>query len=254
MRSLEARQELSLDFMKVAEQAAMEKVIDIHQAKALKHSFVTSCPPAFKATFNDTRRITPSSEDTLRQILHVGLIAENFAKKARIPIKRNFKDPANETNVSLSDSGVSLTESFRISVIAILYNALTHGHGYPYDYSEIPRENVYIILVENKPYANAKKKPEERLAKNRVSPKFFKGIVFIDGAREEQLSRTLHDGIDFKSATTQETVDIITKKMLPIYRERPNLCIPVYGLSGDLYWPKEMSYQEVQELVSVHKS
>lgn len=229
-----------VQFEKEVEQAAMDKVMDIHHCQSLKHSFTRFGQPTFVGT----------REDRLRQVLHAGLIAESFAKKTQIPISRNWNDPSNETNVSLSDTSIWLPWSFYIAVTSYRSNR-TFNHEHPFSH-KIPRENIYSILVENKPYA--KKDEEERLARNRVNPRFFNGIVILDRGLPRNFNPDQSKYIDFESTSTQETVDIVVGKMKNVYMNRPNLNIPVYGLSGSLYWPRQMDYQGVQSFVGSRKS
>lgn len=234
--SIQEAESHSLDFEIAAEQAAMNKVMDIHNALLLKHSFLRFGVPIYERDFNGEVRIVSPEEDRLKRILKEGLIFENFAKRCGFTINRNWLDPVNKTKVSLANIDATLEQSFWAGIWVAIGSSFNIN---------IPREGICTILVENKPYI--KRNPGEKLATNRVNPRFFKGIVILD----QKLSNSHRPvRVDLKSTIAEETAGIIVDEMLSINRDRPNRCIPVYGLSGSLYWPRQMSYQEVQKFVS----
>jgi len=233
MSSLEARQELSLDFIKVAEQAAMDKVMDIHKEKTSKHCFVR-----FGHLVIDSQNEETANQDVdrLEGVLRYGLVAENFAKRIGIPFSRNWSDQINEKCVSLFYYNNTLGNAFHVGAFAALHTAPKQ--------TQIPREDIYTILIKEGHYTSYPKG-----AQNRIAPRFFMGIVIFDDIREK-LFHIYDDGINFESATSEESAGKVIEKMQSVYKDKPSLCIPIYGLSGDLYWPKKMSYQEVQSFVS----
>lgn len=233
----------SLDFEKATEQAALKKVEDIHQPEFSKHSFVRFGHLVLEGGVNSVsgnENAVNTGNDRLDSILRYGLIAENFANRVGLPISRNWSDPANKTSISLSDHDTSVEDSFMTATIPSTRNRL----------GRIPRQNVYVLLIENRyPYTEF----PEQVANARISLRFFRGIVIIDGAGED-VSQRLRERIDFTTSTTQDTVNIVLEKMQPICTSKPTLSFPIYGLSGSLYWPRKMSYQEVQSFVNERRN
>lgn len=234
----------SLDFEKVAEQSAMDKVTDIHLDPTLKHSFVRFAPLVIDSENEETAN---QKVDRLEGVLRYGLVAENFAKRIDIPISRNWHDRLNKRYVSLNHYSQSLEYAFFLGTL----NAL-HGSTQ----TQIPREGMYMILVKkgfplNKgfPYSTR----GEVWAQNRIAPRFFMGIVIIDGTGED-VSQSLRERIDFTTSSTQDTLTMVLEKMQSICKNKLSLFFPIYGLSGSLYWPRKMSYQEVQKFVGERRS
>ena len=237
--NVEVSHEHSSSFIEMAQEAAINKVVDIHTEPLLfKHGFIRL------GDIHNNNGLTNLPVDRLRGILLHGLVAESFARKKGILFSRNWVDPVNKTSISLSNTDVTLEKSFETAILSA-----THDLKYNFNRIVIPRENLCVILVENKPYA--KRNPVEELAKNRVGPQLFKGIVVLDQILS---SIRFSECVDLKSTTVQETVDIVVSEMTSINRDRPNFCIPVYGLSGSLYWPWQKSYQEVQNFVKERRS
>lgn len=241
MNLVERKSESTPDLPVVAEQSAMNKVTDIHKDRSMKHGFVRFGPliieghyPYADADIHNNRNLTDQSIDRLKGILLYGLVAGKLAKRAGISISRNWADPANENGVSLSLNSVE-------NVFNLAIMAATHGRRAQ---QKIPIEDIYTLLIKSD-IASVSKGFED-IRKHRVAPRFFKGIVFLEEIPHP--SSLMRDFIDCESSTVQQRVNKTLQTILSVYKD-PNLAIPVYGLSGSLYWPKEISYQEVQNIV-----
>lgn len=182
----------SFDFEITAEQAAMDKLMDIHKDKTLKHGFVRFEPE-------------DQSKDRLREYLLFAVLPEHF------------------TNID----GIILTQrSVGIAFDCAILSATSYRLP-----QKIPREEIYTLLIKHG---------------------FIQGITVLD--REPKKHPMISVGVDFKNSTTQETVDIVVQEMLSICKGNTDLRIPVYGLSGSLYWPDEMTYREVQKYVGERRN
>lgn len=91
----------------------------------------------------------------------------------------------------------------------------------------------------------------------RVSPRFFKGIVFrLD--REITPTEIKSRCYDSNQEITEEhdevkiqkRVDEIVSRMRSGVGSREDRLVPVYDIHGNLWWPKRMSYDEVKRLAS----
>ncbi len=122
----------------------------------------------------------------------------------------------------------------------------------------------------------------------RVSPRFFKGVVFrvdrksidedfkeieaeLSKKYEEPLRRKYgsdyemhlrhavsHDMSIYRNthkyfevtdeAKMQERVDEIVAVMLNVNKDKPDRLLPVYDIHGNMWWPKRMTYEEVIKL------
>lgn len=232
MSLTERKSEKTPDFVAVAEQAAMDKVMDIHNGFSLKHSF---------ARFGHRDQLI----DRLQGILINGIVAEKFAKKTRIPSGRNWADPVNKNGISLTKN--SVWDAFGHAIMTVTRLEPT---------SKIQRENIYVILIED--YIAVKprfRSTGEVLRENRISPRLFKGIVFMDHVIDEKdpFGSYGWNGVDYKTSSVEQTADIISQAILSVCKN-PNLAIPVYGISGSLYWSRKMSYQEVQNFVGERRN
>lgn len=198
MNLAERKSEPTPDFVEVAEQAAMDKVMDIHKDRSLKYGFIR---------FGSE----DPSVDRLKEIFQYGI-------------------------VSKSGNGISLTQrSVGNAFDATILRAFRHSPSH-----KIPREKIYTLLIRSD--ANP-----EILPRQRIPPELFEGIVIIDGPQDNH--PIISEGIDFKNSTTRETADITVREMLSIYKERPDLCIPVYGLSGSLHWPMQKRYYQIKKFL-----
>jgi len=182
------RVENTRGFIELAEDAAMNKVMDIHKDLSLKRGFVRFDP-------KDPSR--DRLKDNLLYLESVESIAqsnENFFLSR--PVENSFEG-----------------------------TILMH-HRLP---QKIPREEVYTILIRNGQ---------------------AQGIVILDtppsGIRFYDRRIVISKCVDFNSTTTQEAVRVYVQEMLFIYKDTPNLCVPVYGLSGSIYWPFEAKYSDLK--------
>src|SRR3989339_271885 len=79
----------------------------------------------------------------------------------------------------------------------------------------------------------------------RIAPRFFKGIILGDETYESgkgMVSRNPNE--------LQKQVNIYKEKMFNIYKNSPDLFLPIYSTNGNLLWPKQMSYEEVKKFVA----
>lgn len=198
MNLAERKSEPSPDFVVVAEQAAMDKVMDIHKDRSLKYAFI-------RFGYEDP------SVDRLKGIFQYGVVSKR-------------------------GNGISLTQrSVRNAFDATILRALRHSPSHI-----IPRENVYTLLIRSDTNP-------EILSRQRIPQGLFEGIVIIDGPQDNH--PIISEGIDFKNSTTHETVENSVKEMLSTYKEMPDLCIPVYGLSGSLHWPMQKGHYQIQRFL-----
>ena len=188
MNHIEIRIKNTREFIELAEDAAIPKVMDIHKDLSLKRGFVR---------FD---RKDPSRDRLKENLLY---LVESFAQS-----NENFSPPRPVVN------------SFEATI-------LMH-HRLP---QKIPREEVYTILIRNG--------KAQGLVILDIPPN---GISYYNNSRRIILSKC----VDFNSTTTQETVGITVQAMTSIYKEIPNYCVPVYGLSGWIYWPFEASYDQLK--------
>ena len=86
----------------------------------------------------------------------------------------------------------------------------------------------------------------------RISPRRLQGLVFTGD--EGQTSDV--DRPPLRPSTPQEMqerANEIISVMLDVYRDQPELLIPVYDANGNLYWPKKMDYEAVKQLADDRK-
>lgn len=185
MNEIESRMKHGREFIELAEDAAIGKIIDIRKSPSLKHGFV---------------RFEPS--DSL-----IDRLKEMFLSTDFIELDENYLPQR------------PIANSFE--------GAILMHHRLP---QKIPREEVYTILIKS----------------GRVQ-----GIVLIDRAPSNRV--IISKCIDFKSSTTKEAVGKTVQEMLSTYRESPNLCVPVYGLSGWIYWPFEADYKSLKSFLGGEK-
>ncbi len=71
------------------------------------------------------------------------------------------------------------------------------------------------------------------IASHRVAPRLFRGVV-----------------CEAKSIESEKYIEQVKKVILNTYKNKPELLLPIYDIDGNLLWPKQMSYEEVQKLVA----
>lgn len=79
-------------------------------------------------------------------------------------------------------------------------------------------------------------------ARVRIPPKYFRGLVIYD--RESK-----YKAGSFAREQLQENVDRLVDEVV---REESGL--PIYGLDGNLVWPRGMSHEEIVQMLSKQKS
>ena len=88
-----------------------------------------------------------------------------------------------------------------------------------------------------------------RVLFGRIPPRYFRGIVFQYFMKKEN-SESYTDEEETDPGIIQEKVIEIAKMMLLVDKNKPELLLPIYGTGGNLLWPKQMSYEEVQKHVA----
>ncbi len=92
--------------------------------------------------------------------------------------------------------------------------------------------------------------------KQRIAPRFFTGIVL----NLEHVTRRVHNiprqgdySLDYKNYSNEENLikaKEIAELMMKLHPDKPDLFLPVYDVSGNLLWPKEMGYEQVKEFIA----
>ena len=251
MSSLEARQELSLDFIRNAEQAAMDKVMDIYEGRPFKHGFYRY-PSA-----------TDKSVDRLKGIFRYGVISQNFARRIKADFVNNYHDKSNLKGISIFTKHIYISDALGTTINTQIRTVDQDGN-IKIDYeAKLPIENVFVLLINkdintyptSSPYIPPNGYEPERLVACRIKQKQFQGIVIIDSKKTSDSEGIYsivqcQDNIEWDSSTPLNTTKLIVEEMLAGYKDNPSLAIPVYGTSGALYWPKQIPYPNIQQLYS----
>lgn len=234
--------ETSKDTSARAEDEALKKVTDIYKPSLLKHGL-------YRFRLEDTKKT-----DRFKGILRYGIVSQAFAKRIRADYANNYNDQQNLRGVS-----VLMTETFISDAIGFAINSQI---GERYD-TKLPIENILVLLIN--PNLNTYSTPSntvhtntrepEKLVAYRIPQKLLQGIVIIDSKKTSD-SEGLYsqvpcqENIDWDSSAPLHTTELMVKEMLEAYKNNPSLAIPVYGTSGALYWPKQISYRDIQQLYS----
>lgn len=236
-------QEVSKDTSARAENAALKKVADIYMSRSFMHGFYRFVPGAI------------GEIDRLKGILQYGVISQVFAKRIKADYSNNYNDQYNLKGVSVLTPARYITDAFGIAVISQLKKTNQID-------IKLPIENILVLLMDTNintysttsSYIPPNEGEPERLRAYRIKQKQFQGIVIIDskitpipGAYS---GIQCAENIDWDSSAPLNTTQIIVSEMLEAYKHNPSLAIPVYGSSGTLYWPKHISYQDMQQLYS----
>ncbi len=93
------------------------------------------------------------------------------------------------------------------------------------------------------------------LIRSRIAPRFFRGVVvgYFLHSLERDINksgeqRSIIDESPEGQAKFQKAVESVKEIMLKKV-QGGSLALPVYGASGNLIWPKQMSYEEVKKFV-----
>lgn len=93
----------------------------------------------------------------------------------------------------------------------------------------------------------------------RVSNRFFKGIIFNYVEPElwkelnpnwNQLYEEMKRYSKIRNKNAKEIANEYAQIMIDVFKKKPNLLIPIYDLHGNLWWPKQMSYEEIKKFVT----
>lgn len=245
-------QEVSKDTSAIAENEALKKVIDIYGEPSLKHSFYRY--PS----------ITNNSVDRLKGIFRYGIISQNFAKRIKANFISNYHDPTNLKGVSIVTQHVEISQAFG-NAIKTQIQTLNQDLNIKITDSDIklPIQNIIVVLISTdidtystlSSYIPPNEGEPERLRAHRIKQRQFKGIVIIDSETTPDPNVIYSkvpcsENIDWHSSTSLNTARIAVNGILEAYKYHPSLAIPVYGSSGALYWPKHISYHDMQQLYS----
>lgn len=74
----------------------------------------------------------------------------------------------------------------------------------------------------------------------RIAPRQFVGIMIVD---EPRLAQRLRERVELRKSAVFKRVNQIVGLMSKT--GDPGKVLPVYGTSGDLYWPQKMSHEEI---------
>lgn len=238
----ETKPETTPNFITLAEQAAMDKVMDVYKSSFLKHALCRFGPEGTMKT------------DRLKGIFKYGIISKDFARRIRVDYASNFHDQYNDKGVSVLVPERFISDAIGVAIRIQIWER--------YD-TKVPIENVLVFLIKpnldtydtpRAAYMHLKERPEKLVA-YRIPQGSLQGIVIIDSKKTSD-SEGLYsqvqcqENIEWDSSTPLNTTKLIVKEMLSAYEHNPSFAIPVYGTSGALYWPRQMSYQEVQSFVN----
>ena len=229
-------------FITEAKTNSLNKICDIYSPELYFHG---------TARFGPVSTYTPEDEDfflintpkdpnmdRLRSSFKYGIVSRSFTNRIRVPYSSNFGDHDSYGKISLTrgeNDPLLWAASYGI-IGATRFDANV----------KISVEDVFVFIVSK----SLKTEPldgDEFRRKLRVRQKDFEGIVFLDGENTPAGQIPGRSSVDFNSASHEEIIDTITTEMLDVYRDRPELAIPIYGISGDLYWPKRVSYEEIKQ-------
>lgn len=227
------------------ESVAMSKLIDIHKAHILKHGFVRFGPveldPTNPYSLQDT---AVPANDRLAGIFKLGIITPRYAKRIGEGITRNWSDTNNLDYISLGIWGSSMSGILRVTVrTAIQPHVPT---------KRVVARDVFVVLVDSDAGWGGHYVEEsgEFLVRTRIRQKLFRGIAVIDKPIPIDFYTEAPLPVDSDDHSPQATVDEVVRLMRTHYASRTELYIPVYGISGGVYWPTRLSYEQVQTLVA----
>ena len=90
--------------------------------------------------------------------------------------------------------------------------------------------------------------------KSRIAPRSFKGLIINDGERVnlsiDNQPVKIGDLTDEQRAEVRrKLIEDAINTQLGLFNSKPELLLPVYDVSGELLWPKQMSHEEIKELI-----
>lgn len=224
-----------------SERAAMGKLADIYSTPFVKHAFPRFPYPKIEGYISNSAYAISEEDiipgvDRLKGVLLTGVVSDKFARRINIPISKNWKDPANETAVSLVTIDRSLNQ-------AMAYFAIPAEHELRQPRVDLDH-SVVILLDPSLTTEPEKILTGAALKKIRVSTKFFKGIVIIDDPSVLFVTPYDRQTLEFNP---EKNAKQIAELMNGVYGDHTERYLPVYGNSGALYWPKHMTYDEVKK-------
>jgi len=176
--------------------------------------------------------ITPFRK--LGSVLKNGLVAENFARRAKIDeFTRRYKSSWNDRYVSLSQHSIKLCVWPYVTILVRPNEDVIQGR-------EVKARTTDVF------------EPDwELLVKNRISPKEFIGIVIGDRSPDNPDVVSLedyynYDPKDWRKASVRIPAEAILDTM-----EKSGISLPVYKGSEGLVWPVRMTPEELGERYKV---
>ena len=238
----------------------LEKVQDINQEGTATHGL----------GYSDTKGDLGNREErfarnlaVLEVVLHTGLIARapiNFDARKLEGTLELRKLKAKEELLTARNLKPERRKEMWKSTVGVFFH-IKHPDRDEWNFSH--PDNVTIIFD----YEKLKKKLTGRRAatyssktplqeagegavKNRIAPRFFRGIVLTTHG-----AKIRRDGEKFvwdefpklNQEIIEKRIDEIVDASKKTFREKHNLYIPIYDNDGNLYWPKQMSYEDVKK-------
>jgi hypothetical protein len=210
-----------------AKEAARKKIISVTRSRYLSHGFSRYGPVITK----EGREYSPNPEhldvevDRLRGVLTHGLLSHNEAKRLGIRYSRNWGDQKNEDYVSL------IAAKRPSGYMRAITTAAQAALGYD---GELPESaGVAFAIIVNKSVEIADD-----------DPLVFDGVFVKDKIATSQFIGIVADIVN-PGERAQDAVDT----MLAVYNNTPELALPFYTIDGDLFWPDQIGYKELENRI-----
>jgi hypothetical protein len=229
-----------------AEKAAMDKVTDIYNTPLYKHAFNRN-PINYNiehdGIYYPQTEAIDTSVDRLKGIIKTGLLSDKIAERIGQKISKNYSDSNNNTHVSLSPERVEINNAFWAAFPPPA--ARLDASGNQKDIPEPSAEEVFVLLIDPNivPTDTSRSFRVEVLKKFRVKQESFAGIVILDRPLNRNVGGTQFQDNELHPEKVAREIGQLQKDT---YGPDTKKYFPVYGNSGDLYWPKRMSYEELK--------
>lgn len=223
--------EMAADFLAVAKQSAREKVADIMGDSFYAHGFTRFGPYWSKSGSEfapQPEEIDPSI-DRLRGNLKHGILSFESAKRREIKLSRNWNDQVNKDHVSLINK-------YPGSYIDALGIAVTAARGNNSGIA-IPDGELWALLVDPD--------LETHDADNQAID--YRAVLRRWRVPRGRLCGLVNSDLVSNPAVVDEAVDL----MLDVYAKRPKLFLPIYDISGDLYWPEYVPSDKIVDYIKI---
>lgn len=234
-----------------AEKTALKKVTDIYNTPLYKHAFNRN-PVDYdldETGLLPKKHTINTSVDRLKGIITSGLVSDTAADSMGQSISKNYSDPNNNEHVSLHHpDNVKVDEAFGSALPP--FDALKRAVIERQPLQMPTAKEVFVVLVNAgvtpSDFMNGKRgiSVNEVLKEDQIHPEDFEGIVIIDKPLNNSSTGTQFYDDELHP---EELATEIAELQRNAYGADTAKYFPVYGNSGDLYWPKKMSYEEIQE-------